>query len=915
MIRMIQSGSAGHAKAYFADALSKADYYLDDQELQGTLSGRLAERLDLAGPVTKELFYALCENRNPETEQALTPRSKLNRTIGYDINFHCPKSVSVLHALAPDPHILDAFEKSVAETMRDIEEAAQTRIRKNGKQEDRQTGELIWAEFVHQTARPVEGHAPDPHLHMHCFVFNATFDKQENKIKAAQFRDIMRHMPYYQARFHKRLADRLTDIGYRIKPTKNAFEIEGVPQAVINHFSKRSDQIGRVAKEKGITDAKELDALGAKTRSKKEKGLGMWDLKKIWRQDMERLTEELNEDAKLQPVRHAKVKTHDLPDVHKCIDQALKHCFERASVVSDRKLLEAAYRFTLGHSHIGVEEIAVGIKNDARLLRIDQGGKVFCTTKGVLQEEKHMVELARKSRGRMMPVYPVPPLLDSGLTDQQKNAIRHLMRTTNRVCIVRGAAGTGKTRLMQQAVECYRHARKKVFVVAPTAEASRGVLKEEGFKNAETVAKLLTDKELQKNLTGQVLWVDEAGLLGTQDMVKLLELAEKQNARLVLGGDTRQHAAVVRGDALRILNTIGGIKAAELDQIKRQKNGKYREAVQDLSCGDITKGFEKLDAIEAIKTVDPLDPHKGLVEDYIKAVKKKKSALVICPTHQEGEAVTDAIRAQLREEGLIGKKEIKITRLANLNLTEAERSDSHNYQKGLKIQFNQNVPNAKRGSIWTVKDIQGFEVQLENDEGKTLKLPRHEAKHFEVFKEMDMTLSKGDQLRITRNGFDNKKKRLNNGMRLEVVGIGLLGEITLANKASRKRFTLNKQYGHFAHAHCITSHASQGKTVDEVFIAQPSSTFTATNAKQFYVSVSRGREMVHIYTDDKEALLEHACELSDRQSALELILQSNHEKHLELNLKNDSAPSKTIERIEKHITHENCWERDYEPGI
>ena len=74
-----------------------------------------------------------------------------------------------------------------------------------------------------------------------------------------------------------------------------------------------------------------------------------------------------------------------------------------------------------------------------------------------------------------------------------------------------------------------------------------------------------------------------------------------------------------------------------------------------------------------------------------------------------------------------------------------------------------------------------------------------------------------------------------------------------------------------AYAHCITSHAAQGKTVDEVFIAQPASTFAATSLNQFYVSVSRARDRVHIYTDDTEGLMARAAEVGDRLSALELL--------------------------------------------
>jgi len=267
MIRMIQSRSAGHAKAYFSDALLKSDYYLSDQELAGVWQGRLAKRLGLDGLANKETFFAMAENLHPLTGEHLTPRTKEDRTTGYDINFHCPKSVSVLHALSKDGHILTAFQDSVTETMQHIEMDAMTRVRKGGNYDDRKTGELAWAHFVHQTARPVEGQLPDPHLHSHCFVFNATYDDTEKQFKAGQFRDIKRDMPYYQARFHKVFSDKLIDLGYQIKMTDKSFEIENVPEKVIGLFSKRTDEIGRVAKEKGITDAKELAELGARTRS------------------------------------------------------------------------------------------------------------------------------------------------------------------------------------------------------------------------------------------------------------------------------------------------------------------------------------------------------------------------------------------------------------------------------------------------------------------------------------------------------------------------------------------------------------------------------------------------------------------------------------------------------------------------
>lgn len=898
MIRMVQSTSARHAKAYFSDALLKSDYYINDQELQGRYNGKLAERIGLNGFADKKSFFALCENIHPQTGKPLTPRMKEQRTVGYDINFHCPKSVSVLHVLSKDDHILQAFRQSVSDTMKDIEADSKTRVRKDGTCDDRDTGELLWADFVHQTARPVGDHTPDPHLHSHCFVFNATWDDTEGKVKAAKFRDIKRDMPYYQARFHKRLSDNLVKLGYQIEHSEKSFEIAGVPKRVIDLFSKRTNEIGQVAKEKGITDAKDLDSLGARTRSKKQKGLSMAELQTAWKQQIKELGTDTDEGN--VAIRHAPNRLAEKLTPEQCLDHAVQHIFERASVMHDRKVLGTAYRYALGNSDVSVDDITNAFAKDDRLIHISEGSRKLCTTRDMLSEEQRMVRLARGGINTVQPLYEHPPELK--VTGQQAEAVRHLLTTTDRVSIIRGAAGTGKTTLMQEAVSHIERAGKKVFVVAPTAQASRGVLKEEGFENAETVAKLLTDKKLQDALHGQVLWVDEAGLLGTSDMTALLDLATKQKTRLILGGDTRQHASVVRGDALRILNTVGGIKTAEVSKIYRQKNHLYKSAVEDLSKGDVRKAFDTLDGIGTIKTIDPLKPNDELVDDYLAVLKKGKSALVISPTHKQGDAVTEAIRTKMRGAGLIGKKEVQMKKLSSLNLTAAEKADWRNYQPGQVVQFNQNRPGIKRGSQWTVKTIKDKQVEIRDSDGNTTFLPRSKTEEFDVLKESEIGLSKGDTVHITKNSFDGQSKRMNNGLALEVVKVTAKGQITLQNKASKAMYQLDKEFGHLTHAHCITSHASQGKTVDEIFIAQPSATFPATDARQFYVSISRGRDKAHLYTDDKEALLEHASDLGDRQSALELVhRQDVHTQHLDISRQQDygktepSAPDKQPE--------------------
>ena len=876
MIRMIQSKSEGHAKAYFSDALSKSDYYTNDQELTGRWQGKLADRLGLGGDTDKEAFFALCENIHPQTGQHLTPRTKDNRTTGYDINFHCPKSVSVMHMLAGDDHILKAFEESVNETMTVIEQDSKTRVRIKGKSEDRNTGELAWGHFIHQTARPVDGSAPDPHLHSHCFVFNATWDETEQKFKAAQFRDIKRDMPYYQARFQKTLSDKLMDLGYSIRATEKSFEIENVPQKVIDCFSKRTDQIGRVANEKGITDEKERSEIGARTRSKKQKGYDMKTLKKLWKQQILDLGADASDDG-LKHLRNTKPAAMPSLTPGECINHALLHSFERSSTLNERRLLECAYKHSIGYRGATNETIDRAFNQDDRVLRIKDNGNTVCTTKEVLAEEKRMVDLAREGKGKMIPLYAQAP--EISLQGQQGEAVKHILTTPNRVSIIKGSAGTGKTTLMKETVNLIEAAGKKVTVVAPTSQASRGVLREEGFKEATTVATLLVDTKMQEALKGQVLWVDEAGLLGTKDMKAILEIAKAQDARVILGGDTRQHSSVVRGDALRILNTVAKIETAEVSKIFRQKDEQYRSAVEDLSKGNVASAFEKLDKIGFIKDIDPLQPNRELVDDYVAAIQKGKRALILSPTHAQGKAVTKEVREKLKELGLLAKKESEVLQYTSLDFTAAEKQDSRNFREGQIIQFNQNAPGFARGSMWHVQDIKDGNIEVKDTKGKTQQLPENIGDRYDVFEESKLPLAKGDMVRITRNSFDEDKRRLNNGDMLKVTAIDKSGTVHLSNSISKATYSIDKNFGHIAHAHCITSHASQGKTVDEVFISQPAATFPATDAKQFYVSVSRGKERAHIYTDNKEELLHHASEMGFRLSAMEL--ENRYTNHID----------------------------------
>ena len=890
MLRVIASRNA---KEYFAESLKREDYYSEGQEVSGDWNGMAAQKLGLSGAVTTADFESLCDNEKPGTKERLTQRNKSNRTVGYDFNFHCPKSVSVAYEFTQDERILDAFKSSVNQTMREIESDMKTRVRKNGADENRTTGNMVWAEFVHFTARPVNG-VPDPHLHAHCYAFNTTWDDEEKKWKAGQFRDLKADAPYFEAAFHARFSKQLSEMGYRIERTAKGWELAGVPQRVLDEFSKRTEQVEQKAKELGITSAKGKDGLAALTRERKQKQFSKQELRERWNA---RVSAE--ERANIQDgLRNEAAQPPKISEM-KAMDFAMQHCYERASIVTDKELLRHALRFGMGD--VDVAQIKRQLLRD-ELSKENVDGRQWLTTKDVLAEEKRLIDFVTDGKGKFKPFGSVKyQFQNPKLSDEQRNAVRHVLQSTERVTAIRGGAGTGKTTMMKEAVAAIESSGAKVFTFAPSAEASRGVLRSDaGFANADTVEALLQNPKLQAQVRGQVIWIDEAGLMSVRTMARVADLAEKNNCRIILSGDTAQHRAVERGDALRILEKHASLPAAELKEIWRQKADAHKAVVADLRGGNLENAFKRLDKLGMLREMDADKRHEALATDYAAAVKAGKSALVISPTHAEGERVTREIRAKLKAAKKLGGDERELVQLKNLQWTEAQRTDARNYQAGQVVQFHQNAAGFRRGEQVAVKSHDASGVTVERQNGGTASLPMDAAARFQVYEARKITLAAGDWLRITQNGFTKEKQRLNNGDLKQVKGFTKDGDIKLANG-----WVVSKDYGNLAHGYCLTSYSSQSKGVDCVFVAESSDSFRAADREQFYVSASRFKEALTIYTDDKHQLLDAVCKSSQRPSALDLVKKEMSESVDEPKITVKSSP--VVQRIEPEISKKREW--------
>ncbi|CAN5819425.1 hypothetical protein BH10BAC2_BH10BAC2_27070 [soil metagenome] len=881
MLRITVNKSASGAKKYYSETYysegkSTQKYYSEKDQSMGLWGGQAAMKLGLKNEIDKNDFASLCDNINPDTKEQLTERNNAERRVGYDFTFNASKSVSLAYTFGNEnekKELLQAFRDSVKEAMGEVEKSVQTRVRKSGLNENRDTENIVYGEFVHFTGRPVDG-IPDPHLHAHCFVFNATYDNVEDKWKAGEFGQVKKDAPYYEAVFHSALADRLVTLGYTIEKTNNGFDIKGIDRTLIDKFSRRTEEIDNFAAANNITDKSQKSELGAKTRESKRNTITKEQQNINW---IGRLTSDeivtLNNLKKL-PLADEKKKENFL-GASQAIDFSLNHHLERKSVTTDKEILTTAIRSSLGQqSYIDINH---ALNQNTEVIKVKEDNQIFITTKDALHEENNLITKAYATKGNFKPINENYQPSIENLTDEQKTAINHALSSTDGITIIAGKAGTGKTTLMKEVQQGIKSAGKDLYAFAPSAEASRMVQRKEGFENAETVATLIQNKNFQDKLKNAVIWIDEAGMLSNRDMNKILKISEEQNARIILTGDIKQHNSVERGDALRILQTEAGIAPAQVNKIQRQKNEQYKQAVDFLGKSDVEKGFKKLEKNGSIHEIeDSTERVQKIAEDYYSSTYKNKSkakkeceVLVVSPTHAEGDKVTEAIRNKLKKENILSPDEHVFMIFKNSQLTAAEKEKKENYTSDRWIIFHQNCKGFKAGAKYQIaQSANNANIKVKDANGRLSSLPMDKSSCYNVFDSKNISIATGDKVRITGNGKAKDGKHIFNGNLYKVEGFDKQGNLMLSNGS-----TISKDYGHFNLGYAVTSHASQGKTVDKVIISQSSMSFRASSKEQFYVSVSRGRQAVSIYTDDKAELLHAVQQSHERRSAIELTKQ------------------------------------------
>ncbi len=856
-----------NAKEYFEEHLCAGDYYNEGQSIAGQWFGKGTESLQITGVVQREEFLRLCDNLDPRSGNRLTQRLKTTRTLAgdagevhevanrrvfYDFTFSPPKSVSIAALVGRDSRIVEAHNRAVVEALEELERFAATRVRVQGSFSDRTTGNIVCAVFRHDTSR-----ALDPHLHSHCILFNATFDPAESRWKALQNFEMLRARKYVENVYYHTLARELAEFGYEVKNhPRGDFEIKGVSPELCRRFSKRHQEIDEkmqalLAEKPHLRDGNVKDireGIAQSERMRKIKGIRLEELRRHWDSQISATEKQALVSLKNgSPKRDQQIGSGALA----AVAWAEEHLFDRRSVVLEYELWRHALEHARGQN-ITIEELQQATR-DRGYIR-DERKPHNITTKGTLEREWEIVCLAKDGIGHFRPLASGYALRDSRLDSGQRAAVDQILNSRDFITLFRGGAGTGKSYALREVRRGLETAGHPIQVIAPQRQQVIG-LEHDGFQRVQTVSEFLTKQRMPP---GAVVIVDEAGQIGARQMQQLLRYVRANSGRVILSGDTRQHGAVEASDALRAIEKYSGLKAVELNEIRRQDPARghtraerhrieqYRQAVKEASEGNFVGSFDRLDKLEAIVACSLADQQDRLAEYYINLAADRQSVVVVSQTWSEIHKVNDRVRATLKSRKLLGAEDRTVTALEPVDLTDAQKRDQRSYTTERVLVFQRPAAGFERGEVGRLLAITQRGLVVESaDKVRTVRFKQ--AGHFTVCQMRQLPLTGGDRLQLKANGRTRQRQRLVNGELVTVQKIQADGRIKLQDGR-----VLEADYRQFVRGFAITSYASQGKTVEYVLFSD-SAVKAATNQQQWYVTISRGRKGIQDFYQRQRA--------------------------------------------------------------
>ncbi|SHK46485.1 Ti-type conjugative transfer relaxase TraA [Roseomonas rosea] len=479
---------------------------------------------------------------------------------------------------------------------------------------------------------------------------------------------------------------------------------------------------------------------------------------------------------------------------------ALDALTRQQSTFTRQDLARFVSRHTDGAEQFGQVVAVVEAAPDTVRLGQDGRGRERFTTRDMLAAERRMedaAEVLARSRGHAVSRNAAALGLSvaearSGqvLGDEQQAAVRHVVEGGGDLALVVGYAGTGKSAMLGAAREAWRAAGYNVRGAALSGIAAEGLEAGSGIPS-RTLASLewgwREGREADRLTSRDVLVVDEAGMVGSRQLERVLTHAREAGAKVVLVGDPEQLQAIEAGAAFRALAERHG--AAEIAEVRRQREGWQRDATRELATGRTGAALDRYEVAGMVRGHVTGDEARAAVVAGWAAERREsphQSRIMLAHTRADVAALNALARERLREAEELGPERAVATENGPRAMAAGDRVMFLRNERALGAQADGRGGAAvKNGTLGTVLAVEA------------------------------------------------------GGERLTVALDGAGGQ---AGKGEAVTFYL-RDYGHLEHGYAATVHKAQGVTVDRAHVLAGA----GMDRHAAYVALTRHREGVQFH--------------------------------------------------------------------
>ncbi|WP_319797968.1 Ti-type conjugative transfer relaxase TraA [Nitrobacter sp.] len=400
---------------------------------------------------------------------------------------------------------------------------------------------------------------------------------------------------------------------------------------------------------------------------------------------------------------------------------ALDAITQQQSTFTRRDMAKFAHRHSDGMDQFN--EVMGAMRNAPDLVELGQDGRGEdrFTTRDMIEAEQRLHRaaemMAERERHEVNDRYRLDALARAEqrglvLSHEQADALAHVTDGRD-LGIVVGYAGTGKSAMLGVAREAWEAEGFEVRGVALSGIAAENLESGSGIAS-RTIASMEHGWNNGRDMltARDVLVIDEAGMVGTRQLERVLSHANEAGAKVVLVGDPQQLQAIEAGAAFRSIHERHG--GAEIGEVRRQREDWQRDATRDLATGktgNAIHAYDRHGMVHQAATRD--DARKNLIDrwDRERRAAPDASRIILTHTNAEVRALNEAARDRMRDAGNLGD-DVRVT---------VERGE-RNFAAGDRVMFLQNERGlgVKNGTLGTIEQVNTQSMTVRADDGRPI---------------------------------------------------------------------------------------------------------------------------------------------------------------------------------------------------